>query len=1318
MATLAFSALGSAVGGSFLPAIGGISGAALGQATGALVGRYVDQALFATSGQSRLVEGPRLEELSVSASTEGAPIPRSYGRVRLGGQVIWATNFEEEIITRTQSSGASGGKGGSSSGGAAGRSIEYRYYANFAVALAEGPITRLGRVWANGTPLNLGDYNHRIYVGSEDQQPDSLMEAKEGTGLAPAYRGVAYIVFERMPLAEFGNRIPQLNFEIFRSLDDFEQKIPAVTLIPSAGEYVYENEELIRDDGNGNAVAVNTHTHQGGSDWDVSLNQLQADLPNAGSVSLFVSWFGTDLRAAQCQLRPGVDNRDKVILGRNWQVAGESRASAHLVSLDEDRPAYGGTPSDETVVNAITDLTARGLKVTFNPFILMDIPTDNSLNDPWSDNPYQPRYPWRGRITVDPAPNQVGTVDKTATATTQLAAFIGTAAPGDFAVNGTSVTYSGPAEWTLRRMLLHYAHLCAAAGGVDSFLLCSELKSLTTIRNEAGDYPFVDALANIAADLRAILGPATKLTYAADWSEYFGHQPADGTGDVFYHLDPLWSDANIDAIGIDCYWPLSDWRRGQNHLDAASHSDIYQLDYLKNNITGGEGFDWYYASDEDRTSQTRTPISDGSGKPWTFRYKDIKSWWSNTHYNRPAGIEEATPTGWTPGSKPIWFMEIGCPAVHLGANQPNVFVDPKSSESNLPYFSDGGRDDFIQRRYITAMLDHFTPGAEGFDEENNPAATLYTGRMVDPERIYVYTWDARPYPAYPASLDIWGDGENWLKGHWLTGRTGSVSLSALVERLMADYGFESYETPQLNGIIEGYVIDHLMAARDALQTLELAFFFDSFESEGEIKFRHRGRRSTGLNLGADDLVETDPAAGLFELNRAQETELPRAAKIKFIDGDHEYLTRTLEGRQTIGETRRIAIAELPIVMEAEKVQSLASKWVEESWAAREEGSFALPPSRLALEPSDIVTLQVGGSEKQLRITEINDNLSRSIKTRSVAPALYEDSIAAANLPRVALPKIYGPSNAVFLDLPGIGEGSAPHAGFVAATQQPWPGAVAFYRSPEDSGFTLNQTVNAPATMGSLDTELEDGPTGRWDYGSAIEVTLGTGTLASVSRLAALSGENHAAIRHDNEIWELIQFQTATLIGEGRYRLTGLLRGQQGTEDALSTVASPGAPFVLIDEALAPVSMTIDDIGLAYNWRFGPAPHSLGHPSYQAREFTFTGRGLRPLSPVHIRAENDSGDLLIRWIRRTRIGGDSWAVNEIPLGETEERYRIEILDGSTVIRSAETSTATYDYSAAEQVADWGAPQPGYKIRIAQISELFGPGAPHEVTIQNV
>ena len=112
--------------------------------------------------------------------------------------------------------------------------------------------------------------------------------------------------------------------------------------------------------------------------------------------------------------------------------------------------------------------------------------------------------------------------------------------------------------------------------------------------------------------MKAVLGPAVKVTYSADWSEYFGHQPADGSGDVYFHLDPLWSSPDIAAIGIDVYWPLADWRDGTDHLDRqAGATSIYDLAYLAGNIAGGEGYDWYYASRADRDAQLRSPITDG-----------------------------------------------------------------------------------------------------------------------------------------------------------------------------------------------------------------------------------------------------------------------------------------------------------------------------------------------------------------------------------------------------------------------------------------------------------------------------------------------------------------------------------------------------------------------------------------------------------------------------------------------------------------------------------------------------------------------------------
>src|SRR5262249_30998000 len=240
--------------------------------------------------------------------------------------------------------------------------------------------------------------------------------------------------------------------------------------------------------------AENVHTLQGGTDWDVSLDQLEATLPNASSISLIVSWFGTDLRAGHCEVKPGVDTPLKGTMPMEWKVAGVERADAYLVSTKDDRPSYGGTPADAAVVQAIKDLKQRGKSVVLTPFILMDVPQGNTLPDPYGSASSQPPYPWRGRITCDPAPAEPGTPDKTSAAGDQIAAFVGAADVGDFAISGETVIYDGPDEWSFRRMVLHNAHLAKAAGGVSAFLIGTELRGLTWVRSSASSYPFVAAL--------------------------------------------------------------------------------------------------------------------------------------------------------------------------------------------------------------------------------------------------------------------------------------------------------------------------------------------------------------------------------------------------------------------------------------------------------------------------------------------------------------------------------------------------------------------------------------------------------------------------------------------------------------------------------------------------------------------------------------------------------------------------------------------------------------------------------------------------------
>ena len=191
MATLALTLVGGAIGGP------------IGAMVGAVIGQQADAAIFAAKGR----EGPRLTDLSVQTSSYGSHVPHLFGTMRVAGTVIWATELKE-----SRSSGG-GGKGRPST-------TRYSYSASFAVLLSGRSVRRVLRIWADGKLLRgaAGDWKaitgFRLHAGDVDQAVDPLIASAEATGATPAHRGHAYAVFEDMELAEFGNRIPSLTFEV------------------------------------------------------------------------------------------------------------------------------------------------------------------------------------------------------------------------------------------------------------------------------------------------------------------------------------------------------------------------------------------------------------------------------------------------------------------------------------------------------------------------------------------------------------------------------------------------------------------------------------------------------------------------------------------------------------------------------------------------------------------------------------------------------------------------------------------------------------------------------------------------------------------------------------------------------------------------------------------------------------------------------------------------------------------------------------------------------------------------------------------------
>lgn len=1293
MATLVLAAVGAAAGGAVGGTVAGVAAPVIGRALGAVAGGLIDQALL--GGGARAVETGRVAALRVQSSREGTPINRVYGRMRVAGTVIWASRFRE-TVTET-------GRGGK--GSAPTRTRTFSYTVSLALALCEGPVDRIGRVWADGHEVALEDLPWRLHRGTEDQAPDPLILAMEGAAAAPAFRGTAYLMFEDLSLEPWHNRVPQFSVEVYREpradpVNHPEMAAPlsdlvrAVALSPGSGEFSLDTEPVLRRLGPGQGVWENLHGPEGRADVLLSLDQLATELPACRSVLLIVSWFGDDLRCGFCRLMPGVETRDKITEPVRWTVAGLSRGEARLVGQTaEGRPVFGGTPSDRGVIQTIRALRERGYRVVFYPFLLMDVPPGNGLPDPHGGTE-QAAYPWRGRIVGSRAGDWADPAE--------VAAFFGAAAAGDFAPDGDTVRYAGPPEWSLRRMVLHYAHLCAQAGGVDAFCIGSELRGLTTLRDRPGSYPAVKALSALAEDVRTVLGKDGKIGYAADWSEYFGHHPQDGSGDVVFHLDPLWSHPAIDFVGIDNYMPLADWRDGDGHLDAAVAGSIYDLGYLRGNVEGGEGFDWYYASDADRLAQVRTPITDGAhDEPWVFRYKDLRSWWSLPHHDRIGGVRSPEPTAWAPCSKPIWFTEIGCAAVDKGANQPNVFLDTKSSESALPWFSSGRDDPHMQRRFLQASLGYWD------DDGVNPVSPVYGGPMIDTGATHVWTWDARRWPDFPRRLGVWSDGINHRAGHWITGRMGAAGLAELVAEICAASGVVAFDVSALHATVEGYLLDQLGTGRAALQPLMLAYGFDAVESGGVLRFVPRDGAPV-VALDAGGLVAPREGAPVRRVRGAAH-EAASALRLGFVDPDGDYAAAVEASHGVPQAGAQVLGVDLPLVLPRPAARALVRRFLDEADAARERALFALPPDRLALEPGDIVRLEDGDAASRFRIDRVTLRAALEVEAVRVADrtdAAVSDTVAPSPLTATPIP----PTVEV-LDLPAfgaIGTGT-PH---LAVLSVPWAGPMEVSGSDEDDDYRWLATVERSATLGTVLDALPPAGAGRWWRGT-LRVQVVGGALSTVRCDALWQGANLAAVSRDDGRLEVIQFERAILEAPGLWRLEGILRGQGGTEMAAAMGVDAGARFVLLDAALVPLPTGRAVPGLPLHLRVVPRGRGYDHPAAVHRVVVPRTEALKPRAPAHGRVTRAGDTVTVRWVRRSRVDDDRWSALDAPLGEEAEAYRVQVFEGDRQVRECIVGEPWFTYAEADRIADGVTGM--VVVRVAQLSAAVGAGAELEIGI---
>jgi hypothetical protein len=380
-----------------------------------------------------------------------------------------------------------------------------------------------------------------------------------------------------------------------------------------------------------------------------------------------------------------------------------------------------------------------------------------------------------------------------------------------------------------------------------------------------------------------------------------------------------------------------------------------------------------------------------------------------------------------------------------------------------------------------------------------------------------------------------------------------------------------------------------------------------------------------------------------------------------------------------------------------------------AWQERINYQLTLPPKYAYLEPTDIIEVKVRGVSHKMRIIKtdmVRSGMMKIIGTSSNM-AIYDfyrntDYL----LPNYELPKPVAGTVMELIDAPPLPNDEASAEGVlrvaVTGSSSNWQGAAIYQSIDNNEDYRLLGAAAIPSIAGVTLEPLPPASPLIFDYGSTITVQLFSGTLCSVTESAMLNGANVALIGE-----ELIQFQKAKLIGDNRYVLSRFLRGRQGTEWAIDTHKA-GESFILLNSRLITCKLSSELIGKAISYKAVTIGKTLAE--VEPVTFIYNGKRLKPFAPVSLRSTSDSeGNVIISWIRRSRTNNSWRNHSDIPVGEEQELYQIEIRSGDTLLRTIEANTCSYTYTKEQQTTDFGSKIPKkLTATIYQISAQIGRG----------
>ncbi len=384
---------------------------------------------------------------------------------------------------------------------------------------------------------------------------------------------------------------------------------------------------------------------------------------------------------------------------------------------------------------------------------------------------------------------------------------------------------------------------------------------------------------------------------------------------------------------------------------------------------------------------------------------------------------------------------------------------------------------------------------------------------------------------------------------------------------------------------------------------------------------------------------------------------PMDVRVYFIDRTRDFQVGMVSAQDRLEQTAFALDIRAPVVMGGAQAKALADRLLSQAQASQNTIEFNLSPARLDVEAGDIVELP--GLEGGWKVDAIARGEHQKVfaRTVNVLNTAEVSGYEPGPLPAVSWA---GKPAVIILDIPDTNEDGGRQGVLVGVQASPFNPVTVF-------GPDGDVTLTSPASVGTLMTELPSGPCGRWDHFSVCEVSIPDVDLAAVDEDTLLAGANRFAVETEFG-WEIFQAKDIELIDVSTYRFKGLLRGLFGTDADMMGRVPVGARVTYLGQGFIdlPVSPT----------RIGDEIEIYGEGAGRKSDvskFIYQSRHLRPLSPVHGIAELNDDGLRVSWIRRTRIGGDSWAGLDVPLGEDAELYRVDFIMAENVIASFDVTT---------------------------------------------